>query len=227
VQLEQSPFLNVISDQKVNEELQMMGRQKDERLTLDLARDVCERMGSKAVLGSISKIGAHYAVGLNALNCHTGDSLGSDQVEADSQEHVLKAVGDSATKMRENLGESLKSIQRFDAPIEQVTTPSLQALQAYSLGLKTSHATGGTAAIPFLQRAVELDPRFAMACARLASLYATYCRNRGLEGKGDRRIKKPKRCMGRNSHAPRESPEMAHSCGWCHHRSCWHGYGRG
>src|SRR5215472_6920245 len=143
VQLEQSPFLNVLSDQKVNEELQMMGRQKDEHLTLDLAREVCQRLGSKAVLaGSISRLGMHYAVGLNARNCHTGDSLGSDQVEADSQEHVLKALGESATKMRESLGESLKSIQRFDAPLEQVTTSSLQALRAYSFGMKTLDTKG-------------------------------------------------------------------------------------
>jgi len=168
VKLEQSPFLNVLSDQKVNEELQLMGRQKNERLTPDLAREVCQRLGSKAVLaGSVSRLGAHYAIGINALSCHTGNSLGSEQVEADSQEHVLKAVGESATKMRQNLGESLKSIQRFDAPLEQVTTPSLQALRAYSLGMKTLDTKGGTAAIPFLQRAVELDPKFAMAYARL------------------------------------------------------------
>jgi DNA-binding winged helix-turn-helix (wHTH) protein/tetratricopeptide (TPR) repeat protein len=173
VQLEQSPFLNILSDQKVNEELQLMGRQKDEHLTLDLAREVCQRLGSKAVLaGSISRLGTHYAVGLNARNCHTGDSLGSDQVEADSQEHVLKALGESATKMRESLGESLKSIQRFDAPLEQVTTPSLEALRAYSLGMKTLDTKGKTAAIPFLRRAVELDPKFAMAYARLGTLYA-------------------------------------------------------
>jgi DNA-binding winged helix-turn-helix (wHTH) protein/Flp pilus assembly protein TadD/TolB-like protein len=173
VKLEQSPFLNVLSDQKVNEELQLMGRQKNERLTPDLAREVCQRLGSKAVLaGSVSRLGAHYAIGINALNCHTGDSLSSEQVEADSQEHVLKAVGESATKMRQNLGESLKSIQRFDAPLEQVTTPSLQALRAYSLGMKILATKGGTAAIPFLQRAVELDPKFAMAYARLGLLYS-------------------------------------------------------
>jgi DNA-binding winged helix-turn-helix (wHTH) protein/tetratricopeptide (TPR) repeat protein len=173
VQLEQSPFLNIVSDQKVNEELQLMGRSKNERLTPDLAREVCQRIGNKAILtGSISRLGAHYAIGMNALNCPTGDSLFSEQVEADSQEHVLKALGESATKMRRNLGESLKSIQRFDAPLEQVTTPSLQALRAYSLGMKTLDTRGRTAAIPFLQRAVELDPNFAMAYARLGALYA-------------------------------------------------------
>jgi serine/threonine protein kinase/tetratricopeptide (TPR) repeat protein len=171
VQLEQSPFLNVVSDQKVNEELRLMGRQQNERLTPDLTREVCQRLGSKAVLaGSVSRLGAHYVVGLNALNCHTGDSLGSEQVEADSQEHVLKALRESATKMRRDLGESLKSIQRFDAPLEQVSTRSLQALRAYSLGMKTLDTKGGTAAIPFLQRAVELDPKFAMAYARLGFL---------------------------------------------------------
>jgi eukaryotic-like serine/threonine-protein kinase len=173
VQLEQSPFLNVVSDQKVNEELQLMGRPKDEHLSLYLAREVCQRLGSKAVLaGSVSRLGAHYVVGLNALNCHTGDSLGSEQVEADSQEHVLKAVGESATKMRENLGESLKSVQRFDAPLEQVTTPSLPALRAYSLSMKAWSEKGEMAAIPFLQQAVELDPKFAVAYARLAGIYA-------------------------------------------------------
>jgi tetratricopeptide (TPR) repeat protein len=109
---------------------------------------------------------------MNALNCPTGDSVGSEQVEADSQEHVLKALGESATRMRRDLGESIKSIQRFDAPLEQVTTRSLQALRAYSLGMKTLGTKGGTAAIPFLQRAVELDPKFAMAYARLGSLYS-------------------------------------------------------
>src|SRR6202158_1911973 len=173
VQLEQSPFLNIVSDQRVNEELQLMGRPKNERLSPDLGREVCQRIASKAILtGSISRLGAHYALGMNALNCQTGDSLGSEQVEADSQEHVLKALGESATKMRRNLGESLKSIQRFDAPLEQVTTPSLQALRTYSLGMKTLDTRGGTAAIPFLRRAVELDPKFAMAYARLGALYA-------------------------------------------------------
>jgi DNA-binding winged helix-turn-helix (wHTH) protein/tetratricopeptide (TPR) repeat protein len=170
VQLEQSPFLNILSDQKVSEELQMMGRQKDDRFTLDLAREVCQRMGTKAILaGSISNLGTHYAIGMSASNCQTGDNLGSEQVEADSREHVLKALGESVTKMREKLGESLKSIQRFDAPIEQVTTPSLQALRAYSLGLS---AESDTAAISFLERAVELDPNFAMAHAQLGVVYS-------------------------------------------------------
>ncbi|MGO9211975.1 MAG: protein kinase domain-containing protein [Terriglobales bacterium] len=172
VQLEQSPFLNVLSDQKVGEQLRLMGRPKDERLTQDLARDVCQRTGSKAVLtGSISSLGSHYAIGLNALNCHTGDTLGSQQVEADSREHVLKALGESATKMREKLGESLASVQKYDAPVEQASTSSLAALQAYSQGIKAKFTQGDEATIPHYKRAIELDPNFAMAYARLAITY--------------------------------------------------------
>jgi DNA-binding winged helix-turn-helix (wHTH) protein/tetratricopeptide (TPR) repeat protein len=171
VQLEQSPFLNILSDEKVSEELQMMGRQKNERITVSLAREVCQRAGSKVFLvGSISSLGTHYAIGMNAFNCHTGDSLGSQQVEAESREHVLKAVGQSATKMREKLGESLATIQRYDAPVEQATTTSLEAFEAYTLGIDTWSAKGEKAAIPFFQRAVELDPKFAMAYARLGVL---------------------------------------------------------
>jgi len=173
VQLEQSPFLYILSDQKVNEELQLMGRPKDELLTQDLAREVCQRVGSKAILsGSISGLGTHYVIGLNALNCATGDVLGSEQVEADSREHVLKALGESATQMRKKLGESLSSIQRFDAPIEQVTTPSLEALHAYSLGMKNKNANREGASIPFFKRAIELDPNFASAYGRLGISYS-------------------------------------------------------
>ena len=172
VQLEQSPFLNVLSDQKVGEQLRLMGRPKDERLTQDVARDICQRTGSKAVLsGSISSLGSHYAIGLNAINCHTGDALGSQQAEADSREHVLKALGESATKMREKLGESLASVQKYDAPVEQASTSSLEALQAYSQGIKAKFTQGDEATIPHYKRAIELDPNFAMAYARLAITY--------------------------------------------------------
>jgi DNA-binding winged helix-turn-helix (wHTH) protein/tetratricopeptide (TPR) repeat protein len=167
VQLEQSPFLNILSDQKVDEVLQLMGRPKDERLTQDVTREVCQRAGSKAFLiGTISSLGTHYVIGLKGLNCRTGDGLASEQVEADSREHVLKALSESATSMRKKLGESLATIQKYDAPVE-VTTPSLEALKAYSLGMKTWHQKGETAALPFFRRAVELDPKFAMAYARL------------------------------------------------------------
>jgi eukaryotic-like serine/threonine-protein kinase len=173
VQLEQSPFLNILSDQRVSEELGLMRRTSDQRLTPELARDLCQRVGCKAFLsGSISSLGTHYVIGLSALNCRTGDSLGSELVEADSREHVLKALGESATQMRKKLGESLSSIQRFDAPIEQVTTPSLQALQAYSLGMKNKNANRDGESIPFFKRAIELDPNFAAAYARLGGSYS-------------------------------------------------------
>jgi DNA-binding winged helix-turn-helix (wHTH) protein/tetratricopeptide (TPR) repeat protein len=172
-QLEQSPFLYILSDQKVNEELQLMGRPKDERLTQNLARDLCQRVGSKAFLsGSISSLGKHYVIGLSALDCATGDVLGSAQVEAESREQVLKALGASATQIRKKLGESLSSIERFDAPIEHVTTPSLEALQAYSLGMKNKNALRDAASIPFFQRAVELDPNFAAAYVRMGISYS-------------------------------------------------------
>jgi DNA-binding winged helix-turn-helix (wHTH) protein/tetratricopeptide (TPR) repeat protein len=174
VQLEQSPFLNILSDEKASEELQLMGRAKDERLTKELARDLCQRVGSKALLaGSISSLGTHYVIGLGAFNCNTGDGLASEQVEADSREHVLTALGKSATKMRAKLGESLASIQKHDAPPEQASTPSLDAFMAYSMGLKTWSLKGANASIPFFKRAVELDPNFAMAYGRLGTAYAT------------------------------------------------------
>ena len=173
VQLEQSPFLNILSDQRVDEQLNLMGRSAGERLTPGLARDLCQRVGSKAVLkGSISRLGNHYIIGLSASRCETGDTLGSEQVEADNQEHVLTSLGESATKMRKRLGESLASVQKYDAPIEQATTPSLEALKAYSQGMKTLRATGVVTSLPFFQRAVELDPKFAMAYVRLATAYA-------------------------------------------------------
>ena len=172
VQLEQSPFLNILSDHKVSEELRLMGRSADDRLTPGLARDLCQRAGSKAALaGSISSLGTHYVIGLSAMNCYTGDELGSEQEEADSREQVLRAVSRSATKMREKLGESLASVQKYDVPLEHATTPSLEALQAYSMGLKTWWAKGETAGFPFLKRAVELDPNFAMAYARMGVMY--------------------------------------------------------
>jgi eukaryotic-like serine/threonine-protein kinase len=171
VQLEQSPFLNILSDQRVGEGLRRMGRPKDERITPALAREVCQRTGSKAFLtGSISSLGTHYVVGLSALNCETGDALANAQVETESKERVLKALSDAAIKMRERLGESLAMIQKYDAPVD-VTTPSLEALKAYSLGMKTWFAKGDAPSLPFFQRAVELDPKFAMAYARLGMVY--------------------------------------------------------
>jgi DNA-binding winged helix-turn-helix (wHTH) protein/tetratricopeptide (TPR) repeat protein len=172
VQLEQSPFLNILSDQRVSEELRVMGRSADERLTPELARDLCQREASKAALaGFISSLGTHYVIGLTATNCYTGDELGSAQEEADSREQVLRAVGRLATKMREKLGESLASVQKYDVLLEHATTPSLEALKAYSMGLKTWWSKGETAGLPFFKRAVELDPNFAMAYARMGVMY--------------------------------------------------------
>jgi DNA-binding winged helix-turn-helix (wHTH) protein/tetratricopeptide (TPR) repeat protein len=172
VQLEQSPFLNILSDQKVSDVLQMMKRSKDDRLTREVAREVCQRAGSKAFLiGTISSLGTQYVIGLNALNCQTGDELASEQVEADTREHVLRALGESATRMRKKLGESLATIQKYGAPMEQATTSSLDALKAYSLGMKTFFAKGVTASLPFFERVVELDPHFAMAHARVAMVH--------------------------------------------------------
>jgi DNA-binding winged helix-turn-helix (wHTH) protein/Tfp pilus assembly protein PilF len=169
-QLEQSPFLNLLSDQQVGEELRFMARQPGERLTADLARDLRQRLGSKAVLtGSISSLGSHYVIGLSATNCQTGTPLGTEQSESADKEHVLAALGASATGIRKKLGETLPSIQKYDVPIEQVTTSSLEALRAYSLGMKYVAADDYRGALPHFQRAVELDPSFASAHMRVAN----------------------------------------------------------
>jgi len=170
VQLEQSPFLSLISDQRVQQVLRLMGQSPDARLTPELARDLCQRTASAAVLdGSIASLGSEYVLGLRATNCHTGDILGEEQVRATGKEQVLTALDKAAAKLREKLGESAKSLQTFDTPLEQATTPSLEALQAYSLGRKTFYTKGEAAALPFLKRAVELDPNFAMAYRALAA----------------------------------------------------------
>ncbi len=172
VDLEQSPFLNILSDEKVNQQLRFMGRSLDQPLTRDLAGQVCQRTGSKAMLlGSISNLGSHYVIGLKAVNCQNGDSLDEEQVEASRREEVLTKLHEAGTKVREKLGESLASIRRYDVPPEQATTPSLVALQAYSQALRNRFSKGDPAALPLLQRAVELDPNFAMAYAALGTVY--------------------------------------------------------
>ena len=172
VQLEQSPFLSLVSEQRVGETLRLMGRSPNERVTQELAQEICQRAGSKAlVTGSIASLGSQYVIGLNAVNCRTGDALVRDQVQATSKEEVLKALDKAATKLRGKLGESLGSIQKFDAPIEQVTTPSLEALKAYSLSIKTYREKGDAEALPFLKRAIQLDPNFAVAYAALTISY--------------------------------------------------------
>ena len=172
VDLEQSPFLNVLADNKVSETLKLMGRAPADRITQEVAREICLRTGSKAVLaGSIAGLGTHYAIGLKAVNCQSGDPLGVVQAEADSREHVLKAVGEATASLREKLGESLSSVQKFDKPLEEATTPSLEALQAYTKGQRT-YAENQPGSIPFFKRAVELDPNFARAYASLGRAYA-------------------------------------------------------
>jgi eukaryotic-like serine/threonine-protein kinase len=173
VQLEQSPFLSLVSEQRIQQMLRLMGQSPDARLTPEIVRDLCQRMESTAVLdGSIASLGSQYVLGLKAMNCRTGDSLAQEQVTADGKERVLKALGEAAGKLRGKLGESLTTVQKFDTPVEQASTPSLEALQAYSLGWKTRVGKGDdAAAVPLLQRAIRLDPNFAMAYAALGTSY--------------------------------------------------------
>jgi hypothetical protein len=168
VQLEQSPFLNIYPESKIRESLRLMGKPADERLTNDIAREICQRQGVKAMLtGSIASLGNHYVIDLAAQNAQTGDSLAREQAEADSKEQVLKALDKAASNLRQKMGESLASVQQFAKPLEQATTSSLEALQAFSLGQAEHQKTDDEAAIPHLKRAVELDSNFAMAYATL------------------------------------------------------------
>jgi len=185
VQLGQSPFLNILSERRVEETLRLMGRSSTEKITSDLARELCIRTGSKAiVLGSISNLGGQYVLGLNAVGCSSGDTLATEQEQAADKQGVLKALGTAASTLRSKLGESLATVQKFDVPVE-ATTPSLEALKAYSMGITTGRTKGDAEAIPFMKRAIELDPNFAMAYVGLgveysnlgqASLAATYAK---------------------------------------------------
>jgi predicted Ser/Thr protein kinase len=171
VDLEQSPFLNILSDRKVGATLKLMGRPSTEHVTADIAKELCLRTGSKAILaGSVSSLGTQYVIGLEAVACSTGDMLAKEQAEASNKEGVLKALGTAATSLRTRLGESLASVQKFDVPVE-ATTPSLEALKAYSMGVTTGRTKGDAEAIPFMKRALELDPNFAIAYAGLAVEY--------------------------------------------------------
>jgi len=172
-QLEQSPFLSIISDQRMQQTLQMMGQQPDAKLTARTARELCLRTSSAAVLdGSIAQIGTQYLLTLRAVNCTSGESLASTEAQATDENHVLDALGKAASDIRNNLGESLSTVQKFGTPLQQATTPSLQALHAYSLGYRAQIIKGDwSAAIPLLERATILDPSFAMAYARLGTSY--------------------------------------------------------
>jgi len=173
VELEQSPFLNIVSDQQIQQTLQMMGQKPDAKLTLEIARELCQRTGSAAVLdGLIAQIGTQYLLTLKVVDCVSGEYLASAEDRASDKNHVLDALGKTASEIRNKLGESLSTVQKFDTPLEQATTSSLEALKAFSSGDKVLTTTGSAAAIPFFKHAIELDPHFALAYALLGRVYA-------------------------------------------------------
>jgi len=173
VQLEQSPYLNILPESRIQQALRFMGRSPDERVTKDIAHEICLREGVKAMLtGSISSLGSHYVITLEAVNAQTNDSLDREQVEAESKEQVLKSLDSAASRLREKLGESIGSVQKFATPLEAATTSSLDALKEYSQGQADHARFDDEAAMPHLKRAVELDPNFAMAWAVLGVVYS-------------------------------------------------------
>jgi eukaryotic-like serine/threonine-protein kinase len=172
VQLEQSPFLSLISDERIRQTLRLMGQPADTKLTPEIGREVCQRTESAAFLtGSIAQIGAQYLLTLKAVNCVSGESLASTEAQASDKNRVLDALGKTATDIRNKLGESLSTVQKFDTPLEQATTPSLDALKTFSSGRKLASTTGQAAGIPFFRRAIEIDPNFALAYASLGRMY--------------------------------------------------------
>jgi serine/threonine protein kinase/tetratricopeptide (TPR) repeat protein len=173
VQLGQSPFLNILSDARIRATLKLMAKPRGTKLTPEVARDLCQRAGAKAyIAGAIASLGRQYVIGLDAVNCTSGDPLAQEQVTAENKEHVLKALGEASTKLREKLGESLSTVEKFDTPLDQATTPSLEALKALSEGRKTLQEQGSLAAVPFFNRAIELDPDFSAAYAALGISYS-------------------------------------------------------
>src|SRR5271156_2923737 len=172
VSLRQSPFLNLLSDSQVAKTLQQMTRPANAKLTPEVARELCQRTGSKAYLaGAIGSLGSEYVLGLKAVNCENGDTLAEEQVTAASKEKVLDALGNAASKLRTELGESLATVKKFDVPLEQATTSSMDALNAYSMALSTWDKKGDRASLPFFQKALDLDPNFAMAYGGIATIY--------------------------------------------------------
>jgi eukaryotic-like serine/threonine-protein kinase len=172
VQLEQSPYLNLFPESRIRQALRFMGRQPDERLTNEVAREICLRENVKALLtGSIASLGTQYVITLSAVNAQNGDVLARAETQADSKEHVLKSLDQAASQLREKLGESIGSVQKFATPLEQATTSSLEALQAFSQGQAEHQKGADDRAIPYLKHAIELDPNFAMAYATLGVSY--------------------------------------------------------
>jgi eukaryotic-like serine/threonine-protein kinase len=173
VELQQSPFLTLISDTRIQQMLPLMGQAKNARLTPEIAQQVCERTGSAAILeGSIALVGSQYVLGLRAKNCQTGDILDQEQAVAAKREDALNSLSQIARKFRTRVGESLATVERYSTPLAEATTPSLEALKVYSTGMKVNLTAGSAAAIPFWRRAVEIDPTFAMAYANLGRSYS-------------------------------------------------------
>jgi len=173
VQLEQSPFLSLISDDRIQGTLQLMGRQPQTRLTPVVAREVCERTGAAMVLeGSIRSLGSSYVLGLRAKACESGNVVDEEQIQARRKEEVLSALSQIATRFRKRVGESVVSIEKHSVPLEDATTTSLEALQFYSRAVKVAFTSGFTSAVPLMQRAVEIDPQFALAHSHLGLFYS-------------------------------------------------------
>jgi eukaryotic-like serine/threonine-protein kinase len=174
ISLRQSPFLNVLPDGEVAKTLELMTRPAGTKLTPEVARELCQRAGSKAyIAGAIGSLGSEYVVELKAVNCQSGDTLAAEQMTAASKEKVLDTLGEAASKLRGELGESLATVQKFDAPLAEATTPSLEALKAFSLGSNARNEKGAAAALPYDQHAIELDPNFAMAYGAVGGDYST------------------------------------------------------
>jgi serine/threonine protein kinase/tetratricopeptide (TPR) repeat protein len=172
IQLQQSPYLNIVPASQLHATLKLMQRPANEQITTPVAQDLCQRLGVKAImLGSIAPLGSAYVIGMEAQACQTGDVIAREQAQAASKTDVLASVGEAAARIREKLGESIGSIERFNVPVENATTASLEALKAYSMGAETRYQTGEVQAIPYFEHALEVDPGFALASARLASIY--------------------------------------------------------
>jgi eukaryotic-like serine/threonine-protein kinase len=178
VQLQESPFLSLISEARIQQTLGLMGRPPDVRLTQDLARDICERTASAAVLdGSIANLGSQYVLGLRATSCRTGDVLDEEQAETSKKEDVLDTLSQIATRFRTRVGESLATVKEHETPLAEATTSSLEALKAYSTAMRVAFSTGFVAAVPLLRRAIEIDPKFALAHANLGLIYSAIGEN--------------------------------------------------